>query len=102
MEIRNYGNKKILIADNNKHIRSIDDVPRKDENGNRNIMNVQSTELVPGDLFEVQDENLAMPCDCILINGTVIVNESMLTGESTPIIKSQIQRVDDNFLKYEE
>ena len=34
MEIRNYGNKKILIADNNKHIRSIDDVPRKDENGN--------------------------------------------------------------------
>ena len=72
-------------------------VYRKDENGNRNIMNVQSTELVPGDLFEVQDENLAMPCDCILINGTVIVNESMLTGESTPIIKSQIQRVDDNF-----
>lgn len=26
MEIRKYGNKKILIADTNKHIRSIDDV----------------------------------------------------------------------------
>lgn len=25
MEVRNYGNKRILIADNNKHIRSIDD-----------------------------------------------------------------------------
>ena len=34
MEIRNYGAKKILIADENKHIRSIDDVTREDENGN--------------------------------------------------------------------
>lgn len=35
MEIRKYGRKKILIADTNKHIRSIDDVPREDENGNK-------------------------------------------------------------------
>ena len=35
MEIRKYGNKKILIADTNKHIRSIDDVPREDEEGNK-------------------------------------------------------------------
>ena len=34
MEIRKYGNKKILIANNNCHIRSIDDVSRKDDNGN--------------------------------------------------------------------
>lgn len=34
MEIRTYGEKKILIADTNKHIRSIDDVPREDEEGN--------------------------------------------------------------------
>ena len=34
MEIRTYGTKKILIADTNKHIRSIDDVPREDEEGN--------------------------------------------------------------------
>ena len=34
MEIRKYGTKKILIADTNKHIRSIDDVPREDEEGN--------------------------------------------------------------------
>ena len=34
MEIRKYGNKKILIADENCHIRSIDDVTREDENGN--------------------------------------------------------------------
>lgn len=35
MEIRTYGAKKILIADTNKHIRSIDDLPREDENGNK-------------------------------------------------------------------
>ena len=35
MEIRTYGTKKILIADTNKHIRSIDDVPREDEEGNK-------------------------------------------------------------------
>ena len=34
MEIRTYGAKKILIADENCHIRSIDDVTREDENGN--------------------------------------------------------------------
>ena len=34
MEIRKYGEKKILIEDENKHIRSIDDVTREDENGN--------------------------------------------------------------------
>lgn len=35
MEIRNYGAKKILIADENCRIRSIDDVSREDENGNK-------------------------------------------------------------------
>ena len=34
MEIRTYRAKKILIADENCHIRSIDDVTREDENGN--------------------------------------------------------------------
>ena len=35
MEIRTYGAKKILIADEGKHIRSIDDIPREDEEGNK-------------------------------------------------------------------
>ena len=72
-------------------------VYRRNANGELDITRVQSTELVPGDLFEIQDEGLAMPCDCILLNGTVIINEAMLTGESTPIIKSNIPRIDDAF-----
>ncbi len=70
---------------------------RKDSNNKINSKIISSTELVPGDLFEIQKENLPMPCDCILINGSVIINESMLTGESTPIIKNQIQRIKNDF-----
>ena len=58
---------------------------------------MSSTELVPGDIFELQEEGLAMPCDCLLMQGTVIINEAMLTGESTPIIKSQIPKIKDHF-----
>ena len=37
-----------------------------------------------------------MPCDLILLNGSAVVNESMLTGESIPIIKSSLP-YNDNF-----
>ncbi|QGN16664.1 putative cation-transporting ATPase 2 [Kluyveromyces marxianus] len=49
---------------------------------------VNSSELVPGDLFEISDPSLtALPCDAVLISGDCIVNESMLTGESVPVSK---------------
>ena len=35
MEIRKYGEKKILIADENKHIRDINDLGFTDEEGNK-------------------------------------------------------------------
>jgi cation-transporting ATPase 13A3/4/5 len=75
---------------------------RKEANSNQaEFIQKASTELVPGDIFELQDEGMAMPCDCLLIQGTVIINEAMLTGESTPIIKSQIPQIKDHF-KYDE
>jgi cation-transporting P-type ATPase 13A2 len=49
-----------------------------------------SSELVPGDLFELPEDDLNMPCDAVLISGNVIMNESMLTGESIPVLKSAI------------
>ncbi|KAL4929639.1 putative P-type ATPase [Aspergillus undulatus] len=49
---------------------------------------VTSQDLVPGDVFEFSDPSLnQVPCDCILLSGDCIVNESMLTGESIPVSK---------------
>jgi len=64
--------------------------------------------LLPGDLFEVPEDGMALPCDAILVSGTVILNESMLTGESTPIIKTYLPntnqifdpKVDNKYLMY--
>jgi cation-transporting ATPase 13A3/4/5 len=44
---------------------------------------------VPEDIVEI-DEMERIPCDLILITGSCIVNESMLTGESVPMIKSAL------------
>jgi len=44
---------------------------------------VPSSELMPGDVYEVTDPALTQfPCDSILLAGDCIVNESMLTGKS--------------------
>lgn len=50
---------------------------------------VSSSELVPGDIMEIPDSKI-MPCDAILINGLCIMNESMLTGESIPVVKNSL------------
>ena len=56
---------------------------------------MDSKELVPGDLFEIPEDGFALPCDAIIIDGSVIINESMLTGESTPVIKVRMAGTDN-------
>ncbi|KAI9687538.1 MAG: hypothetical protein M1822_002148 [Bathelium mastoideum] len=49
---------------------------------------VESSDLVPGDVYEITDPSLGQfPCDGLLLSGDCIVNESMLTGESVPVTK---------------
>jgi cation-transporting ATPase 13A2 len=43
--------------------------------------------LLPGDCFGVTP-NMVLPCDAVLISGRIVVDESMLTGESVPVSKS--------------
>ena len=73
-------------------------VYRKKENDSLpECIQISSEELVPGDLFEIPDDGLSLPCDAILIDGSVIINESMLTGESTPVIKVRMPDTENIF-----
>lgn len=53
---------------------------------------VISSELVPGDLVSIvrTKPDSAIPCDLLVLCGTAIVNEAMLSGESTPLLKENI------------
>uniref|UniRef100_A0A672VE82 Cation-transporting ATPase n=1 Tax=Strigops habroptila TaxID=2489341 RepID=A0A672VE82_STRHB len=50
----------------------------------------KSCYLVPGDMFLLDRKKLALPCDAVLIDGSCIVNEGMLTGESIPVTKTPL------------
>ncbi|SNX85664.1 related to YPK9 - vacuolar protein with a possible role in sequestering heavy metals [Melanopsichium pennsylvanicum] len=68
---------------------------------------LNSENLVPGDIIDLgakyddeNDDNFGhqlietLPCDVVLLEGDCIVNESMLTGESVPVVKAPIPRAD--------
>ncbi|CAF0758520.1 unnamed protein product [Rotaria sp. Silwood1] len=60
--------------------------PETNEEEQRDII---SEDIVPGDVIVIRSST-TMQCDAALLNGNVIVNESMLTGESIPVTKVQI------------
>ncbi len=55
---------------------------------------IQSDELLPGDVVSLaRQQNTSettIPADLLLVRGTCIVNEAMLSGESTPLLKESI------------
>lgn len=58
---------------------------------NNREVELSSTELVPGDyvLFPTNG-GYTVECDAVLVDGSCVVNESMLTGESIPVTKVSI------------
>ncbi|CAB0036031.1 unnamed protein product [Trichogramma brassicae] len=59
-----------------------------------NTRTVPIKELIPGDVIVLSSSQIgsSMPCDAFLIEGQCIVDESMLTGESLPVIKTSTPR----------
>ncbi|KAB7503984.1 putative cation-transporting ATPase, partial [Armadillidium nasatum] len=59
-------------------------------NNNGEFITIQSEHVVPGDILVIPPQGCTMSCDAVLLQGTSIVNESMLTGESVPVTKIPI------------
>ncbi|CAI2356256.1 unnamed protein product [Caenorhabditis sp. 36 PRJEB53466] len=57
-------------------------------------IDIDASQIVPGDIIILPSHNFVLPCDCLLMNGTVIVNEAMLTGESVPVTKASLKEAD--------
>lgn len=49
--------------------------------------------LVPGDVVHIPAHGCLLHYDAALLSGTCIVNESMLTGESVPVTKTQLSEL---------
>ena len=65
-------------------------VRRRGDGGEGTVrQRVCSTELVPGDVVEI-DSQMVFPCDMVVCSGAVVVNEAMLSGESMPVLKSAV------------
>ncbi|XP_035130733.2 putative cation-transporting ATPase 13A4 isoform X2 [Callithrix jacchus] len=60
------------------------------------VQELESHFLVPGDLLILTGNKVLMPCDAVLIDGSCVVNEGMLTGESIPVTKTPLPKMDSS------
>ncbi|CAI2726639.1 unnamed protein product [Schistosoma spindalis] len=62
---------------------------------------VRTDQLIAGDIVSISenDQKFCIPADLLLLRGTCIVDESMLTGESVPVSKDpcEVLKADEHF-----
>nr|XP_020017753.1 probable cation-transporting ATPase 13A5 isoform X1 [Castor canadensis] len=59
----------------------------------KGLQELESRLLVPGDTL-ILPGKISLPCDAVLINGSCVVNEGMLTGESIPVTKTPLPQME--------
>ncbi|XP_072266259.1 probable cation-transporting ATPase 13A4 [Pyxicephalus adspersus] len=60
------------------------------------VEETESQNLVPGDVMILTGKKFYLPCDSVLLTGSCVVNEGMLTGESVPVMKTSLPNVDSS------
>ena len=63
---------------------------------NSSFVQITSEQLVPGDRIKLLPNTTVVPCDCLVVAGSAVVNEASLTGESVPQMKDSVDDSDDD------
>jgi cation-transporting ATPase 13A3/4/5 len=59
------------------------------------FVTISSDLLVPGDLVLIDRSHWIVPCDLVLVKGSLVMNESGLTGESMPVLKTACKSAEE-------
>ncbi|KAJ3214485.1 hypothetical protein HDU67_001617 [Dinochytrium kinnereticum] len=55
-------------------------------------MTASTSEIVPGDVMEIQPSDHVLPVDAVLVDGGAVCDESSLTGEALPVVKTAVRK----------
>jgi manganese-transporting P-type ATPase len=69
----------------------IEVLAKRKSTGEFTYIPILSDQLVPGDRMRLLPNTTVVPCDCVIVAGTAVVNEASLTGESVPQMKDSIE-----------
>lgn len=83
-----------MVASSNDHSVLVCRGKRSSEEEEPQFEEIPAPAVVPGDVISIPPNGCLMACDAVLLSGTCIVNESMLTGESVPVTKAALPLVD--------
>ena len=61
-------------------------VLRRRSQGFNEVVKITSKDVVPGDIVFLNDP-IKIPFDGIIIEGSALINECALTGQSVPVVK---------------
>lgn len=78
-------------------------VIRKNKNGQKSLVEIPDSQLAVGDIIKIQ-EGQKINCDVLVLSGTCLVDQAVLTGETVPVSKTELplmrSKIQDKNLLY--